>query len=92
VERLRARGDLHPGLPSMRCVGYRQVWEFLDGETGYATMRDKGVFATRQLCKRQLTWLRSIPERIVVDCCAGDATQQALDALERAIDPHGPIK
>jgi tRNA dimethylallyltransferase len=85
VERLRARGDLHPGMPSMRCVGYRQAWEYLDGAIDHATMRDKGVFATRQLCKRQLTWLRAMPERIVIDCCAQDATQQALAALERVV-------
>ncbi|GAB2908438.1 tRNA (adenosine(37)-N6)-dimethylallyltransferase MiaA [Paraburkholderia jirisanensis] len=85
VERLRARGDLHPGMPSMRCVGYRQAWEYLDGAIDHATMRDKGVFATRQLCKRQLTWLRAMPERIVIDCCAADATQRALAALERVI-------
>jgi tRNA dimethylallyltransferase len=59
VERLRARGDLHLGLPSMRCVGYRQVWEYLDGDCDFATMRERGIAATRQLCKRQLTWLRS---------------------------------
>ncbi|SOY50316.1 delta(2)-isopentenylpyrophosphate tRNA-adenosine transferase [Cupriavidus taiwanensis] len=70
VERLRARGDLHPGLPSIRCVGYRQVWEYLDGEADFATMRERGIAATRQLCKRQLTWLRSTPERLVVDCLA----------------------
>lgn len=85
VKRLRARGDLHPGLPSMRCVGYRQAWEYLDGAVDYDTMRDKGVFATRQLCKRQLTWLRSMPERIVVDCCAGDATERALAALDTVL-------
>ncbi|CAB3776962.1 tRNA (adenosine(37)-N6)-dimethylallyltransferase MiaA [Pararobbsia alpina] len=78
VERLKARGDLDTSMPSMRCVGYRQVWEYLDGETDRATMRDKGVFATRQLCKRQLTWLRSIPERAIVDCCASDATDRVL--------------
>ncbi|SOZ35936.1 tRNA (adenosine(37)-N6)-dimethylallyltransferase MiaA [Cupriavidus neocaledonicus] len=72
VERLRARGDLHPGLPSIRCVGYRQVWEYLDGEADFATMRERGIAATRQLCKRQLTWLRSTPERLVVDCLAPD--------------------
>jgi tRNA dimethylallyltransferase len=82
VEALRRRGDLHLGLASMRCVGYRQAWEYLDGATDYATMRDKGVFATRQLCKRQLTWLRSMPERIVVDCCATDTTTRAVAALE----------
>ncbi|BDB25354.1 tRNA (adenosine(37)-N6)-dimethylallyltransferase MiaA [Cupriavidus sp. P-10] len=70
VRRLRMRDDLHPGLPSIRCVGYRQVWEYLDGECDYDTMRERGIAATRQLCKRQLTWLRSTPERLVVDCLA----------------------
>jgi len=83
VKALRARGDLHPGLPSMRCVGYRQAWAYLDGAIDYDTMRDKGIFATRQLCKRQLTWLRSMPERIVVDCCADDATAQTVAAIGR---------
>ena len=59
VERLKARGDLHKDLPAMRSVGYRQVWEFLEGEYNYEEMVDKGVVATRQLAKRQLTWLRS---------------------------------
>ncbi|GJH23448.1 tRNA (adenosine(37)-N6)-dimethylallyltransferase MiaA [Caballeronia novacaledonica] len=83
VRRLRARGDLDLSMPSMRCVGYRQAWEYLDGATGYDEMRDKGIFATRQLCKRQLTWLRAMPERVVVDCCAEDATQRAMEAMER---------
>ena len=76
VKTLRARGDLHPGLPSIRCVGYRQAWEYLDGTIDYAAIRETGIIATRQLCKRQLTWLRAMPERIVVDCCATDAAQQ----------------
>ena len=76
VKTLRARGDLHLGLPSIRCVGYRQGWEYLDGTIDYATMRETGIIATRQLCKRQLTWLRAMPDRIVVDCCAPDASQQ----------------
>ncbi|WP_250512233.1 tRNA (adenosine(37)-N6)-dimethylallyltransferase MiaA [Caballeronia sp. INDeC2] len=83
VKRLRARGDLDLSMPSMRCVGYRQAWEYLDGATSYDEMRDKGIFATRQLCKRQLTWLRAMPERIVVDCCAGDATGRAMEAVQR---------
>ena len=83
VKRLRTRGDLNVAMPSMRCVGYRQAWEYLDGATGYDEMRDKGIFATRQLCKRQLTWLRAMPERVVVDCCAGDATERALGTMER---------
>ncbi|MTW10380.1 tRNA (adenosine(37)-N6)-dimethylallyltransferase MiaA [Pseudoduganella eburnea] len=76
VKTLRARGDLHLGLPSIRCVGYRQAWEYLDGTIDYTAMRETGIIATRQLCKRQLTWLRAMPERIVVDCCAADAAQQ----------------
>ncbi|CAG2142074.1 tRNA (adenosine(37)-N6)-dimethylallyltransferase MiaA [Cupriavidus plantarum] len=79
VKRLRARGDLHPGLPSLRCVGYRQVWEYLDGECDYDTMRERGIVATRQLCKRQITWLRSTPERVTVDCLAGDYVRQVAD-------------
>ncbi|KNH06688.1 tRNA dimethylallyltransferase [Candidatus Burkholderia brachyanthoides] len=83
VKGLRARGDLDLSMPSMRCVGYRQTWEYLDGAYGYDEMRDKGVFATRQLCKRQLTWLRAIPERVVVDCCAGHATGHVVEAVEQ---------
>lgn len=62
VAQLKARGDLHLDLPSMRCVGYRQAWQHLDGEFDYSTLVEKGVAATRQLAKRQLTWLRSWPE------------------------------
>lgn len=62
VESLRARGDLDLDKPSMRSVGYRQVWQYLDGECGYDEMKFKGVVATRQLAKRQLTWLRSEQE------------------------------
>ena len=58
VRALMARGDLEPDMPSMRCVGYRQAWEYLAGKTGYDDFVDKGVAATRQLAKRQLTWLR----------------------------------
>ncbi len=58
VETLRARGDLNLDLPSMRCVGYRQVWEYLDGLMSYEEMSERAIIATRQLAKRQLTWLR----------------------------------
>ena len=78
TERLRRRGDLHPGLPSMRCVGYRQAWEYLDGTIDYKTMRETGIIATRQLAKRQLTWLRSMPDRIVVDCLGADPAAEIL--------------
>ncbi|HYD63428.1 MAG TPA: tRNA (adenosine(37)-N6)-dimethylallyltransferase MiaA [Noviherbaspirillum sp.] len=85
VSTLRARGDLHLGLPSMRCVGYRQAWEHLDGAYDYETMRDKGIAATRQLAKRQLTWLRAMPDRIVIDCLAPDAALQAFRLTEQTL-------
>jgi tRNA dimethylallyltransferase len=82
VEVLRRRGDLHPGLPSMRCVGYRQAWEYLDGRIDYQTMRETGIIATRQLAKRQLTWLRSMPERIVLDCLSADPAGAMLERIQ----------
>jgi len=81
VRRLRSRGDLHPGLPSMRCVGYRQAWEYLDGQIDRATLRDKGIAATRQLAKRQLTWLRSMPDRVVIDCLAPNPAEKIMAAI-----------
>ncbi|WP_371316365.1 tRNA (adenosine(37)-N6)-dimethylallyltransferase MiaA [Shewanella sp. NIFS-20-20] len=62
VIKLKSRPDLHLDLPSMRCVGYRQCWQYLDGEFSEATMREKAIAATRQLAKRQLTWLRGWPQ------------------------------
>jgi tRNA dimethylallyltransferase len=85
VHALRARGDLHPDLPSMRCVGYRQAWEALDGLWPMGELRDKGIFATRQLAKRQITWLRSMPQRRVVPCDTPDALQQVLALVEQTL-------
>ncbi|HWW06696.1 tRNA (adenosine(37)-N6)-dimethylallyltransferase MiaA [Collimonas sp.] len=85
VEELRARGDLHLGLPSMRCVGYRQTWEYLDGQYGYQELREKGIAATRQLAKRQLTWLRSMPERIVIDCIGDHVSESVLETVAAAL-------
>ena len=62
VRMLHRRGDLHGNLPAIRAVGYRQVWDYLDGETGEAEMRQRALFATRQLAKRQYTWLRKWPD------------------------------
>ena len=88
VQRLRARGDLRPELPSMRCVGYRQAWEVLDAAapatpdgTGLAHLRETGIAATRQLAKRQLTWLRSTLVQVRVACDAPEAQSRALEAL-----------
>ncbi|MBG7619273.1 tRNA (adenosine(37)-N6)-dimethylallyltransferase MiaA [Herbaspirillum sp. AP02] len=86
VTALRARGDLHLGLPSMRCVGYRQMWEYLDGSIDATALREKGIAATRQLAKRQLTWLRSMPERISIDCNRPDATAEVLARVREAVD------
>lgn len=68
VTALRRRYDLHLGLPSMRCVGYRQVWEAQDDIIPFREMRDRGVFATRQLAKRQITWLTNSLEAEIFDC------------------------
>ena len=78
VRGLRERGDLHPELPSMRCVGYRQAWQGLDEGWPETDIRDRGIFATRQLAKRQLTWLRSLPQRHLVTAEAPDAIRQVL--------------
>jgi tRNA dimethylallyltransferase len=78
VSTLRARGDLHADLPSMRCVGYRQAWEALDGRWPMAELRERGIAATRQLAKRQITWLRSTPQRKVVACDSSDALDRVL--------------
>jgi tRNA dimethylallyltransferase len=71
VASLRARGDLNSNLPAIRSVGYRQVWEHLDGAIDHATMVEKGIAATRQLAKRQLTWLRSWPGLTELPCTLG---------------------
>ncbi|QDL38231.1 tRNA (adenosine(37)-N6)-dimethylallyltransferase MiaA [Rhodoferax sediminis] len=98
VRTLRARGDLTAQAPAMRCVGYRQAWEWLDAQEArgldaheargpgdlpaISELRDKGIFATRQLAKRQLTWLRSSPERRVVACDDPTAVQQVLALVQ----------
>ncbi|MFT5220318.1 MAG: tRNA dimethylallyltransferase [Planctomycetota bacterium] len=68
VEGLKQRGDLGPDLPSMRCVGYRQAWQYLDSELSYQELVEKAVAATRQLAKRQITWLRKQPQDRAFDC------------------------
>ena len=98
VRGLRARGDLNADLPAMRCVGYRQAWEFLDAhpargldahpsrglDDGFALaeLRERGIAATRQLAKRQITWLRSMPQRLAVACDDPSALQQVLALVQ----------
>ena len=85
VKVLRARADLTPDLPAMRCVGYRQAWEALDGTLPMSELRDRGVFATRQLAKRQITWLRSLPQRTVLEADGQDVLKQALAWVDRQL-------
>jgi len=85
VARLYGRGDLHTGLPSIRCVGYRQLWDHLEGKVSLQAAVEQAIAATRQLAKRQLTWLRSDPQRRVVDCLASDAASQVIDAAADAL-------
>ena len=83
VKTLRSRGDLHPDLPSMRCVGYRQAWQGLDEGWSEAEICERGIFATRQLAKRQITWLRSMPSRCVVQADAPQAVALSVTALAK---------
>ena len=81
VAMLRRKYRLDAGLPSMRCVGYRQVWEMLEGQMPRGELRDRGVFATRQLAKRQLTWLKSMDKLHVIDPLKADAATEVLAAV-----------
>ncbi|MES2370290.1 MAG: tRNA (adenosine(37)-N6)-dimethylallyltransferase MiaA [Pseudomonadota bacterium] len=87
VESLRRRYALHVDLPSMRAVGYRQAWVYLDGEIDLKGLREQGIAATRQLAKRQLTWLRSWPGAVELDCLADDLDAQATDLVARHLRP-----
>ncbi|EPC01316.1 hypothetical protein L861_12135 [Litchfieldella anticariensis FP35 = DSM 16096] len=83
VVSLRERGDLHLGLPSMKCVGYRQAWEYLEGRYDATMLRYKGIAATRQLAKRQLTWLRGWPNLTWVDAQRSDALDEILKIVRQ---------
>ncbi|MGZ9074576.1 MAG: tRNA (adenosine(37)-N6)-dimethylallyltransferase MiaA [Burkholderiaceae bacterium] len=76
VRALRTRSGLHPNLPSMRSVGYRQAWQFIDGQTTFDEFRAAGIAATRQLAKRQMTWLRSMKDATVVDALSTSAPSE----------------
>lgn len=78
---LRDKYPLHPDMTSMRCVGYRQAWQYIEGEIDAAQLLETGIVATRQLAKRQLTWLRSMPDNIELDCLMPDLAEQVHDLL-----------
>ena len=82
---LRKKYVLHPDMTSMRCVGYRQAWQFMNGEITEAQLYETGVAATRQLAKRQLTWLRSMPDKIELDCLAPDLAQTVFDKFDKLV-------
>jgi len=88
VRALRARGDLHPGLPSIRCVGYRQLWDHLDGRIPLDAAVEQAIAATRQLAKRQITWLRSLPQRVSVDCLSEQAVSEVARHCAQALESH----
>jgi tRNA dimethylallyltransferase len=81
VRALRGRGDLNPDLPALRAVGYRQAWEHLDGRYDAGQLRERGIFATRQLAKRQITWLRGELDARVLDPEREDLLGRATDAI-----------
>jgi tRNA dimethylallyltransferase len=86
VERLRQRADLHRELPAIKAVGYRQVWDYLDGRYGYEEMVERGIIATRQLAKRQFTWLRGWPDLQWFDSDAPDLIKRLESRLAPLLD------
>ncbi|MDD2545279.1 MAG: tRNA (adenosine(37)-N6)-dimethylallyltransferase MiaA [Burkholderiaceae bacterium] len=98
VRALRERGDLHPDLPSVRCVGYRQAWEALDAQAAqgpeaplaWALLRERGLAATRQLAKRQITWLRSMPHRHRIACDQAQASTELVRAVLAQLEQARP--
>ncbi len=85
LRKLRADYPLDASMPSMRCVGYRQAWRYLDGKIGLAALREQGVAATRQLAKRQLTWLRSMRDVMEFDCLAENLGDQVVRYLKQEL-------
>jgi tRNA dimethylallyltransferase len=86
VQKLREEYALDPEMPSMRCVGYRQAWQHLEGEIDLAELRAQGVAATRQLAKRQLTWLRAMQDVTEFDCLVEDLDQLVLEYIRRELE------
>jgi tRNA dimethylallyltransferase len=82
---LREKYSLHADMTSMRCVGYRQAWQYMENEISEAQLLDTGIAATRQLAKRQLTWLRSMPDNIELDCLAPNLEKIVLNELNRFV-------
>jgi tRNA dimethylallyltransferase len=88
---LRARHRLHLDLPAMRCVGYRQAWEYLEGRLDRDGLRMTGIAATRQLAKRQLTWLRGMDGLRRLDCLRPDLDSAVLGVIDEALGQPGGL-
>jgi tRNA dimethylallyltransferase len=86
IEMLRAKYRLHLGLPSMRCVGYRQIWEVQDGLAPRAEMRDRGIYATRQLAKRQITWMSNTLKPEIFDCLLHEVDARIVERVASFLD------
>ena len=87
VKMLREKYRIDAGLPSMRCVGYRQAWEMLEGQISLGELRDRGIFATRQVAKRQLTWLKSMDDLRIIDPLASNPTAAVFAAVDAHLSP-----
>jgi len=85
LKMLREKYPLHADMTAMRCVGYRQAWQFMEGEIDEAQLLETGIAATRQLAKRQLTWLRSMPDNMELDCLNHDLPQQVLEICNKIL-------
>jgi tRNA dimethylallyltransferase len=85
---LREEYALESTMPSMRCVGYRQTWQHLNGAFGRDELREQGIAATRQLAKRQLTWLRAMEDVAEFDCLAPDMQPRVLDYIRQELEAH----
>ena len=85
LRRLREKYPLHPNMTAMRCVGYRQAWQFMEGEIDDVQLLETGIIATRQLAKRQLTWLRSMPDNIEIDCLMNHLDEKVRNAIELSL-------
>ncbi|HKA43164.1 MAG TPA: tRNA dimethylallyltransferase, partial [Burkholderiales bacterium] len=86
LKNLREEYGLEAVMPSMRSVGYRQTWDYLDGRIGIEALRDQGIAATRQLAKRQLTWLRGMDDVTEFDCLAADVGEMVLVYIRRELE------
>ncbi len=83
VKALYSRGDLSEKMPSIRAVGYRQIWSYLQGEYDYQTMTEKGIIATRQLAKRQFTWLRKETDGAIFQTGQPDLLVRVIESINR---------